>query len=119
MIKKDKIVIYYDKDCPFCDNYVNFLKLKDKYELILKNAREERNDTNFDINDGFIVISNDKVYQGSKALEFINSIVNKNTILGKLHFFFKYDNIFSKILYKILFLLRKISLILIGKKSNI
>jgi len=35
---KEKIVIYYDKDCPFCNNYINFLKLKDNYELILKNA---------------------------------------------------------------------------------
>ncbi|QKF59312.1 DCC1-like thiol-disulfide oxidoreductase family protein [Aliarcobacter lanthieri] len=119
MIKKEKIVIYYDEDCPLCKNYVNYLKLKDNYELILKNVREDNNDTKIDINNGFIVSYNNKFYQGSQALEFLNSIVNKSTILGKLHFFFKYDNIFSKILYKTLFLLRKISLLLIGKKSKI
>jgi len=119
MIKKEKIVIYYDKDCPFCKNYINFLKLKDNYELVLKNAREEKNEIKLNINDGFIVIFKDKFYQGSKALKFLNNIVSKGTILGKLHFFFKYDNIFSKFLYKVIFSLRKVLLFLIGKKSKI
>jgi len=119
MIKKEKIFIYYDKDCPFCKNYVNFLELKDNYELILKNVREEKNEIKLDINDGFIVVFKGKFYQGSKALKFLNNIVNKNTIVGKLHIFFKYDNIFSKFLYKVIFLLRKVLLFLIGKKSKI
>jgi len=119
MIKKEKIVIYYDKDCPFCKNYVNFLKLKDNYELILKNAREEKNEIKLDLNNGFVVSFKDKFYQGSKALKFLDSIVNKSTILGKLHSFFKYDNISSKFLYKFIFLFRKILLFLIGKKSKI
>ena len=37
---KEKITIYYDKECPFCNSYVGYLKLKDSYELILKNVRE-------------------------------------------------------------------------------
>jgi len=99
VIKKEKIVIYYDKDCPLCKNYVNFLKLKDNYELILKNVREEKKEIKLDVNDGFVVVFKNEFYQGSKALKFLNSIVNKNTILGKLHFFFRYENIFSKFIY--------------------
>ena len=34
---KEKITIYYDKECPFCNSYVGYLKIKDSYELILKN----------------------------------------------------------------------------------
>ena len=40
---KEKITIYYDKECPFCNSYVGYLKLKDSYELILKNVREDKN----------------------------------------------------------------------------
>ena len=117
---KEKITIYYDKECPFCNSYVGYLKLKDSYELILKNVREDKNiDSKFDINNGFIVNSKDNFFQGSKALEFLNSVVNKDTFLGKLHFFFKYDNLFSNFLYKILFILRKLILFLMQKKSKI
>ena len=53
---KEKITIYYDKECPFCNSYVGYLKLKDSYELILKNVREDKNiDSKFDINNGFIL----------------------------------------------------------------
>lgn len=63
------------------------MKLKDSYELILKNVREDKNiDTKFDINNGFIVNFKDNFFQGSKALKFLNSVVNKDTFLGKLHF---------------------------------
>ena len=41
---KEKITIYYDKECPFCNSYVGYLKLKDSYELILKNVREDKNE---------------------------------------------------------------------------
>lgn len=117
---KEKITIYYDKECPFCNSYVGYLKLKDSYELILKNVREDKNiDSKFDINNGFIVNFKDNFFQGSKALEFLNSVVNKDTFLGKLHFFFKYDNFFSKLLYKSLLTTRKLLLYLLNKKSNI
>ena len=117
---KEKITIYYDKECPFCNRYVGYLKLKDGYELILKNVREDKNiDSKFDINNGFIVNFKDNFFQGSKALEFLNSVVNKDTFLGKLHFLFKYDNLFSNFLYKILFILRKVILFLMQKKSKI
>ena len=90
--------------------------------MILKNAREYKSEITFkhlDINNGFIVIYKDSFYQGSNALKFLNSVVNKTTFLGKLHFLFKYDNVFSSLLYKILFILRKVVLFLMQKKSKI
>mgnify|MGYP000558878913 CR=1 FL=1 len=37
---KQKITLYYDKQCPFCSKYANFLKLKENFEITLKDARE-------------------------------------------------------------------------------
>ena len=121
---KQKLILYYDKQCPFCSKYANFLKLKENFEITLKNARENLDEIsvlckNLDINDGFIVIYKNDCFQGAKALEFLNRAVDKTTILGKLHFFFAYENIFSKCLYKTLFILRKIILFILRKDSNI
>ena len=121
---KQKLTLYYDKQCPFCSKYANLLKLKENFEINLKDARENLDEIsvlckNLDINDGFIVIYKNDCFQGAKALEFLNRAVDKTTILGKLHFFFAYENIFSRFLYKSLFILRKIALFILRKDSNI
>ena len=121
---QQKITLYYDKQCPFCSNYANLLKLKENFEITLKDARKNLDEIslvceNLDINDGFIVVYENHCFQGAKALEFLNSAVDKTTILGKLHFFFAYENVFSKFLYKILFILRKFILFVLRKDSKI
>ena len=121
---KQKLTLYYDKQCPFCSKYANLLKLKENFEITLKDARENIDEIsvlckNLDINDGFIVLYKNDCFQGAKALEFLNRAVDKTTILGKLHFFFAYENIFSRFLYKSLFILRKIALFILRKDSNI
>lgn len=121
---KQKITLYYDKQCPFCSKYANFLKLKENFEITLKDARENQSEISIfcgklDINDGFIVLYKNDCFQGAEALEFLNSAVDKTTLLGKLHFFFAYETVFSKILYKILFILRKVILFILRKDSKI
>ncbi len=119
-----RITLYYDKQCPFCSKYANFLKLKENFEITLKDARENLSEIsllcgNLNINDGFIVVYKNDCFQGSKALAFLNSAVDKTTFLGKLHFFFRYDNLFSNLFYKLFFILRKIILFILGKNSKI
>ena len=121
---KQKLTLYYDKQCPFCSKYANLLKLKENFEITLKDARQNLSEISsicekLDINDGFIVVYKNHCFQGSKALAFLNSAVDKDTFLGKLHFIFRYDNIFSKILYNVLFILRKIILFVLRKDSKI
>ena len=120
----EKITLYYDKQCPFCSKYANFLKLKENFEITLKDARQNLDEIalickNLNINDGFIVIYKNECFQGAKALAFLNSAVDKTTFLGKLHFLFRYDNSFSNLLYKLFFIWRKIILFILGKNSKI
>lgn len=123
-MKINQIILFYDEECPFCKNYTNFLQLKKSFDLKLIDARKNKIELenirkNLDINDGFIVVYENHCFQGAKALEFLNSAVDKTTILGKLHFFFAYENVFSKFLYKILFILRKFILFILRKDSKI
>ncbi len=121
---KQNITLYYDKQCPFCSKYANLLKLKENFKISLKDARKNLDEIalvcgSLNINDGFIVIYENNCFQGAKALGFLNSAVDKDTFLGKLHFIFRYDNFFSKILYNVLFILRKIILFVLRKDSKI
>ena len=121
---KQNITLYYDKQCPFCSKYANLLKLKENFKISLKDARKNLDEIalvcgSLNINDGFIVIYENNCFQGAKALGFLNSAVDKDTFLGKLHFIFRYDNIFSKILYNVLFILRKVILFVLRKDSKI
>ncbi|MBU0925421.1 hypothetical protein KKG81_11075 [bacterium] len=121
---KKTIILYYDKQCFFCDNYVRLLKLKENFEIILKDVRLHLTEikqlcNNLDINDGFVVIYEKRCLQGSLALQFLNTAVDKTTFIGKLHFLFKYDNLFSKILYKLFFNMRKIIFFLFNKNPKI
>ena len=36
---KEKIVLFYDEECPFCKNYAKYLKLKDNFDLEIKDIR--------------------------------------------------------------------------------
>ena len=121
---KQKITLYYDKQCPFCSKYANLLKLKENFKISLKDARKNLDEIalvcgSLNINDGFIVLYKNDCFQGAKALAFLNSAIDKTTLLGKLHFFFCYDNLFSNFLYKFLFILRKIILFILGVNSKI
>ena len=103
---------------------LQFLQLKKDFTVELHEARKNLDEIvllcgNLNINDGFIVVYENNCFQGAKALQFLNSAVDKTTLLGKLHFFFRYDNLFSNLLYKLFFILRKIILFILGKNSKI
>lgn len=112
-----KIELYYDKECPFCNSYANYIKLKEEHELILLNARETSLDffksKGFDINDGFIiVVNNNKIYQGSDAIIYINELSNRKI-------YFKDNILFKKILYPFVKFVRIVLLRILGKGTNI
>ena len=109
---KESIILYYDEICPFCNNYAQVLKLKEQFKIELNISTVELASVskNINIEVGFIVVYINTYYQGARALQFLDSVVEKRTFLGKLHFLFKYDNFFSNTLYKILLISRKVSL---------
>lgn len=114
-----KIEIYYDKECPFCNYYANYIKLKENHNLILINARDDKKsieeflNLGFNINDGFIIkVDNINIYQGSDAIVFLNK-VSKNRI------FFKDNLFFKNIIYPFIKKLRNIILFCLGRNSKI
>lgn len=83
--------LLYDKDCPFCRNYMKFQELKDAYKDIkILNAREnyqlvkEMKLLNYNIDDGMILKLGDKIYFGDEVLNFLAKNGIKNNFINYL-----------------------------------
>ncbi len=114
-----KIKLFYDKECPFCSSYANYIKLKENHELSILNARENSKDIKklrnrgFDINDGFIIILGEgKIYQGAGAIIFLNKISSKKV-------YFPNNKFFKSFIYSFIRVIRKIVLKVLGRQSNL
>lgn len=114
-----KIEMFYDKECPFCNSYANYIKLKNKHELILLNARENQEQIEtfkslgFDINDGYIIrVENSDIYQGVDAILFLNDL-SQNRV------FFPDNYFFRSIVYPFIKSLRKLVLKIMNKQVKL
>jgi len=121
---KELLVIYYDQECPFCDAYANYIKLKEKYKLELRPARDTQAELallcpHMNINNGFIIVYQDKCFQGVDGLVLLNKLIDNKGLVSLLHKIFQSNNIFSKTLYSIVLVVRKILLYAMGIKTKI
>lgn len=114
-----KIKLFYDKDCPFCNSYANYIKLNEKHDLELLNAREnleilkKLKSKGFNINDGFIIeIDKNTILQGSQAIIFLNKLAQKRV-------YFPNNRFFKELIYPIVKLIRKLFLKILGKKVDV
>lgn len=112
-----KIELFYDKECPFCNAYANYIKLKENHQLTLTNARtaslELFKNKGYDINNGFIIIVDDKdIYQGSEAIIYLNKLSLRKV-------YFKDNFLFKNYLYPFIKFLRIIFLKILNKNTRI
>lgn len=111
-----KIKLFYDRDCPFCKEYSNYVELRKEYDIQLINARDSieeiidfRKD-GFDINNGMIVEYENKIYQGADAIKLINEFISKKKKADRLLSWFVKTAIFKSYVYPIILKIRKILL---------
>lgn len=83
--------ILYDGDCPFCAQYVQMARLRNRVgEVELLNAREHRDlvrrhtAAGRPIDDGMIVETPDEIYYGGDAIYAINALLSENPVLNVL-----------------------------------
>jgi predicted DCC family thiol-disulfide oxidoreductase YuxK len=78
--------IVYDGDCPFCRNYVGLLKLRERYDVRLVDARREpalAARYGLDLNEGMIADLDGKVYHGARAVALLSRISGTFKPLGR------------------------------------
>ncbi|MDM5270912.1 DCC1-like thiol-disulfide oxidoreductase family protein [Sulfurovum sp. zt1-1] len=121
---KKKLILYYDRECPFCNHYASFLSLQDTYELHLSNARESLQEIHtkcphLNINDGMIIEVEGNCLQGTEALAYLDHLISRKSLFAKLHRLWSLPPLITHTLYKLIKIFRKAVLFLIGKKSTI
>lgn len=121
---KQKLILYYDKECPFCNRYAKFLVLKERYELYLCNARDSVENIrtqcpDLDINDGMIIEIEGRCLQGTEALAYLDRIITRSSLLAKLHQVWSLSPLVTRSLYNLIKVFRKVVLFLLRKKSTI
>ena len=78
--------IVYDGDCPFCRNYVGLLKLRERYDVHLVDARREPAFAaryGLDLNEGMIADLDGEVYHGARAVALLSRISGTFKPLGR------------------------------------
>jgi len=123
----NKIILYYDDDCPFCKEYSKYIKLRQKYDVELLNARDCIDkillfkEEGMDINEGFIVefVDEGMTLQGAAAVKELDKTLNKTGIVDKTISAIVRTSLFQSVLYPVVKVVRIVLLKLIGKDPNI
>lgn len=121
----NKIKLYYDKECPFCNEYSKYVELRKVYDIEIINAREaldkvkDYKDKGFDINNGMIIEFEDNIFQGSDAIKIIDKYIIKKGIIDRFLSVFIHFPGFKSIIYPIVKIIRLIVLKLLGRNTKI
>lgn len=109
-----KVFLYYDGDCPFCNRYADILKLRKCFDLNICDARVDLTWKNYKkdivLDDGVILIFENRCYQGVSAIEMLLSICKYNGVFFALQKFIFSNKILGSIVYTCFKFFRKIAL---------
>ena len=89
----EPIVLIYDKDCPACNAYCMFVRIRQSVgELTLVNAREdsavmrELTAKGLDIDQGMVLKMGDKLYYGSDAIYMLSLLSSRSGLFNRLNY---------------------------------
>ena len=69
--------IVYDGECPFCSSYVALLRLREKYDVRLVDARKKpafAAQYGLDLNEGMIADLDGQVHHGARAMSLLSRL---------------------------------------------
>lgn len=69
--------IVYDGQCPFCSRYVELVRLRERFDVTLIDARRERERADaygLDLNEGMIVDLDGSVHHGAAAVSLLSRL---------------------------------------------
>lgn len=116
------ISIVYDGDCPFCSNYVHFLRLKRSIGTVnLVDARsgdavvQHVRAAGFDLNDGMALVDGETIYFGDECIHRLALMSTPSGIFNRVNAAIFKSTTLSALLYPILRMGRNATLRLLGR----
>ncbi len=121
-MKKEEILLVYDKDCPACDNYCQVVRIRESIgELKIINAREssevleEITQLGLDIDQGMVLKMGGVIYYGADAIYALALISSRSGVFNKLNYWLFKSKRVSAVLYPVLRFFRNLLLKMLGK----
>ena len=121
-MKKEEILLVYDKDCPACDNYCQVVRIRESIgELKIINAREssevleEITQLGLDIDQGMVLKMGGVIYYGADAIHALALISSRSGVFNKLNYWLFKSKRVSAVLYPVLRFIRNLLLKMLGK----
>ena len=120
--KDAKILLVYDDECPACDNYCQYIRIRDSVgTLQLVNAREpsdvmaEITAMGLDIDQGMVLKVGETIYYGSDAIHALALLGSTSGIFNKMNYWLFKSKYCAALLYPILRSCRNVLLKLLRK----
>ena len=119
----DRVWLVYDGECPMCNNYAQYLRLKESVgEFVLVDARqggpivEEVERLPHDLNDGMVVKIGDRHYIGADALRVLALLSGDRGAFNRFNRWAFSSRLISRFTYPVLRTARWVLLKLKGVK---
>lgn len=119
-----KAYLFYDGECPFCNQYAKFRELRECIDIELCDARENllwrEVNANLNLDDGIILLleKDSTILQGVEAIAYLDSICTFKGVFFKIQKFIFANKFLASFVYSILKILRKIALYFKGTFLN-
>jgi predicted DCC family thiol-disulfide oxidoreductase YuxK len=113
-----KAYLFYDGECPFCNQYSKFKELRKCINLELFDARQnllwKEINPNLNLDDGIILFLKEDsiVLQGVEAIAYLDNICIFNGLIFRIQKFIFSNKKLGPFVYSVLKILRKIALYL-------
>jgi hypothetical protein len=113
-----KAYLFYDGECPFCNQYAKFKELRECIDIELFDARKnllwKEINPNLNLDDGIILLlkEDSTILQGVEAISYLDNICIFKSLIFKMQKFIFSNKFLAPFVYSTLKLLRKIALYL-------
>ena len=122
MTKDREILLVYDKECPACNYYCRFAKIRESVgQLKLVNAREpgktmtDITAAGLDIDQGMVLVVGSEMYYGSDAIHRLSMLSSRSGVFNRLSYHVFRSRRASGIFYPVLRACRNFLLKNLGK----
>ncbi len=123
-MKREEILLVYDRECPACNAYCQVVKIRESVgDLRIVDAREnsevlhEITAEGLDIDQGMVLKMGDQLYCGSDAIHTLALIGSRSGIFNRINYWIFKSKTISSILYPILRFFRNLLLKILGKSK--
>lgn len=117
------IWIVYDGECPFCTNYVKYMKLKQSLGPVqLVNARAGGEVVarvvaeGYDLNEGMALVDGETIHHGAACMNRLALMSTRSDMLNRINASIFRSPTLSRVLYPVLRAGRNATLFLMGRK---